>query len=147
MREGEWLVAKLAYGMILMFVAVLAVQLLSQAPCASWPYLAMLAAGSFCFCAAGTTLGLLCRSQASARALGVLCYLPLLMPAVLSDASRQLRSFAQFLPSYVFYVPIQTLLLDRSSTATFPVEWLVLLGLGAASCLLSYKLIKARWLM
>ncbi len=147
MRESEWLAAKLAYGMILMLVAVLALQLLGGCFCAQWTYLAMLGAGSFCFCAMGVVLGLLCRNQASARTLGMICYLPLLLPAALSDTSKDLMSVARFLPSYAFYEPIQSILLDNKHLAVIPIEWLLLVAMGTVACLASYRLIKIRWLM
>lgn len=147
MREGEWLVAKLLYGIILMTTAVSALQLLGRCRCTQWAYLAMLLAGSFCFCALGVALGLLCRSQASARTLGVICYLPLLLPVVLSDMSQNLRVIAPFLPSYAFYWPIQSIIMGDRSMAQLPFQWLLLVGMGTAACLLSYRLIKVRWLM
>ncbi len=147
MREGEWLAAKIVYGIILMLTAVLALQLLSKSPCVRWTYLITLGVGSFCFGAMGVSLGLLCRSQASARTLGVICYLPLLLPAALSDVSKDLKSVASFLPSSSFYEPIQSVMLDSGNMATFPVEWLKLVCIGTAACIIGHKLLKARWLM
>lgn len=146
MRESEWLLAKLVYGLILMLAAVFALHLFAASPCMGWNYLALLAAGGFSFGALGLLLGLLCRSQASARTFGILCYLPLLLPAALADQSQELRAIAPLLPSYAFYEPLQSLLLDQTG-GIFSIQLLVLVSMGAAACLLSHRLIRIRWLM
>jgi ABC-2 type transport system permease protein len=146
-REGEWLAAKLLYATILMFTVVLALQLLANSWPAQWTYLAMFGAGSFCFGAMGIALGLLCRTQASARTLGVICYLPLFLPAALSGESRHLKAIAPFLPSHAFYEPIQSIFLEDKHTTVFPVEWLTLVVIGVTACMVAYRLIKVRWLM
>ena len=109
--------------------------------------LAMLCAGGFCFGALGICLGLLCRNQASARTLGVLCYLPLLLPAALSDMSQKLGSVAPWVPSYHFYEPIRAMLLEDSGLETFTHAWISLVAIGLLACLASHRLIKKRWLM
>lgn len=148
-RESEWLVAKLAYGTVLMLASVVALQLMGGEPsCAhGLSYLAMLCAGGFCFGALGICLGLLCRNQASARTLGVLCYLPLLLPAALSDMSQELRSVAPLVPSYHLYEPIRAMLLEDSGLETFTRAWISLVAIGLLACFASHRLIKKRWLM
>lgn len=148
-RESEWLISKLAYGLVLMLASVVVLQLMSGKPsCAlGGSYLAMLCTGSFCFGALGICLGLLCRNQASARTLGVLCYLPLLLPAALSDMSQELRRIAPLIPSHQFYEPIRAMLLDDSEHITFTHAWISLLTIGLLACLASHRLIKKRWLM
>jgi ABC-2 type transport system permease protein len=148
-RESEWLASKLAYGIVLMLTAVLALQMTAgKSSCTQVAScLAMLCAGGFCFGALGICLGLLCRNQASARTLGVLCYLPLLLPAALSDMSQELRNVAPLVPSYYFYEPIRTLLLENSKPASFTYAWCILVVIGLAACVASHRLIKRRWLM
>jgi len=148
-RESEWLVAKLVYGIVLMLVSVVVLQLMGGEPsCAHGvSYLAILCAGGFCFGALGICLGLLCRNQASARTLGILCYLPLLLPAALSDMSQELRSIAPMVPSYHFYEPIRAMLLEDSALGGFARAWISLVAIGLGACLLSRYLIKKRWLM
>ena len=147
MREGEWLAAKLLYGMILMCAAVLALLLLGKSLAVTWSFWVTLLAGSFVFGAIGIALGFLCRYQASARTLGVIVYLPLLLPAALSDQSQSFRLIAPFLPSYAFFGPIQSILLDSDSAHVFPGEWLMLVFMGAVACLGAHHLMKRRWLM
>jgi len=148
-RESEWLVSKLAYGIVLMLTSVVVLQLLDGEPsCAHGvSYLAMLCAGGFCFGALGICLGLLCRNQASARTLGVLCYLPLLLPAALSDISQELRSVAPLVPSFYFYEPIRAMLLEDSGPGSFTHAWISLVAIGLLACLASHRLIRKRWLM
>ena len=82
MRESEWLLAKIFSGMILIHLAVLFLHLLGKfdlGNCLS--YAAFIGVGSFCFSSFGIFLGFLCRTQASARTLGVIficlfCFLP-----------------------------------------------------------------------
>jgi len=148
-RESEWLAAKLAYGIVLMLASVVVLQLMgAESSCAhGLSYLAMLCAGGFCFGALGVCLGLLCRNQASARTLGVLCYLPLLLPAALSDMSQELRSIAPLVPSYHFYEPIRSMLLEGSGLRAFTHAWISLAAIGLLACLVSQRLIRKRWLM
>ncbi|MCX6992384.1 MAG: ABC transporter permease [Kiritimatiellaeota bacterium] len=148
-RESEWLVSKLVYGIVLMLTSVVVLQLMGGEPsCAHGViYLAMLCAGGFCFGALGICLGLLCRNQASARTLGILCYLPLLLPAALSDMSQELRSIAPLVPSYHFYEPIRAMLLEDSGLGSFTHAWSSLVAIGLLACLVSHRLIKKRWLM
>ena len=148
-RESEWLVSKLAYGIVLMLASVAALQGLGGE--LSWAQgascLAMLCAGGFCFGALGICLGLMCRNQASARTLGVLCYLPLLLPAALSDMSPELRIVAPWIPSYQFYEPLRAMLLEDGGLGAFPRAWISLVAIGLLACLASHRLMKKRWLM
>lgn len=148
MGEFEWLLAKLASGMILIHLAVLFLHLLGNFDLGnSLGYMAFIAAGSFCFSSFGIFLGFLCRSQASARTLGVIVYLPLLLPSALSDVSQRLSTVAPLLPSYQFYGPINAILLEGGSIANFPLELTYLISVGLAAHFLSYRLMKKRWLM
>lgn len=148
-REREWLIAKLVYGVVLILVSVVTLQIMgSDAYCAhGLSYLAMLCAGGFSFGAMGICLGLLCRNQAAARTFGVLCYLPLLLPAALSDMSQKMRSIAPLVPSYHFYEPIRAMILDDSGMRPFSKEWVILVTIGLLACLASHRLLKKRWLM
>jgi len=148
-RESTWLMAKLAYGLVLMLTAVVVLQLMSgAASCAhGMSYLVLLCVGGFCFGALGICLGLLCRNQASARTLGVLCYLPLLLPAALSDMSPILRTVAPLVPSYQFYEPLRVLLLEDGGPYLFPRAWSGLALFGLLACLAALRLIRKRWLM
>ena len=148
-RESEWLASKLTYGIALMLISVAVLQWMGAEPACvqAMRYLAMLCAGGFCFGALGICLGLLCRNQASARTLGVLCYLPLLLPVALSDMSPALRSIAPLVPSYHFYKPIRAMLLEESVPGAFTRAWIILVAIGLLACLASQRLIKKRWLM
>ena len=83
-REVEWLIAKLIMGMILMIIAILFLHVLGKFGLANLlDYIALITLGSFCFSAYGIFLGFLCRNQASARTLGVVFYLPHLLPCMI----------------------------------------------------------------
>lgn len=147
-REIEWLIAKVISGMILILSAVLFLHLLgSFKPGNSADYVAFIIAGGFCFSSYGILLGFLCRNQASARTLGVMFYLPHLLPSALSDFSEKLAVIAPFLPSYRFYEPIKAILLDDGRISNLSPEWIYLLAVGLATFLCSYLLMKKRWLM
>lgn len=146
--EVQWLIAKLIMGMVLIIAAVLLLHVLSQfRPDRLFDYLAFIIAGSFCFSALGVLLGLLCRRQASARTLGVMFYLPLLIPSALADVSQKLTSITPLLPSYKLYQPIQSILLEDGQLGSLYFEWMYLLGAGALMFALSHFLMKRRWLM
>lgn len=148
MREMEWLVAKLLSGMILILISILFLHLLGGFDFGeAWSYAAFLGAGSFCFSSYGILLGFLCRNQASARTLGVIFYLPHLLPSALSDFSQKLTAVAPFLPSYQFYEPIRSVLLERGRLQDLSLEWIYLLAVGLTAFFLSYRLLKKRWLM
>lgn len=148
MREIEWLFAKLLSGMILILTAVMSLHLLGKfEPGNILSYAAFIIVGSFCFSSYGIFLGFLCRNQASARTLGVIFYLPHLLPSALSDFSQKLTAIAPFLPSYQLYEPIKSILLDDGRISNLSLEWLYLLLVGLAAFFLSYLLMKKRWLM
>lgn len=150
MREGEWLAAKLLLGMILIGLATLLLHLLGGFHFdfgGGVAYAAFLVVGSFCFSAFGIFLGFLCRSQASARTLGVLFYLPHLLPSALSDFSQKLNTIAPLLPSYQFYGPIKLIVLEGGRLSQFSLEWIYLFLVGLSASFLSYLLMKRRWLM
>jgi len=148
MREIEWLIAKLFLGMILIIIAVTFIHLLGRYDLGNgWSYVTFIAVGSFCFSSYGILLGFLCRNQASARTLGVMFYLPHLLPSALSDFSEKLTAVAPFVPSYQFFEPVKTILLDGSRLPTLYHELIYLLLLGLSMLLLSWLLMKKRWLM
>ena len=148
MREIEWLIAKLLSGMILILTAVLFLHLMGNfEPGNILSYLAFIVVGSFCFSSYGIFLGFLCRNQASARTLGVMFYLPHLLPSALSDFSQELSSVAPFLPSYQFYEPIKSILLDEGGISNLSLAWIYLLLVGLVTFFFSYLLMKKRWLM
>jgi hypothetical protein len=91
-------------------------------------------------------LGLLCRHQSSARILGFVFYLPLLLPSAVSDFSKKLSIVAPFLPSYRFFSPLHDLMFDETSfpALIFPTAYLLVLGLVLLG--LSCLLVKKRWL-
>jgi ABC-2 type transport system permease protein len=148
MRENEWLLAKLLLGMILIQGAVMLLQALGGFDFGNgFGFLALLMAGSFCFCSFGVLLGCLCRNQASARTLGVIFYLPFLLPSALSDFSKNLNTISAILPSYWFYEPLKTLLLEGGRSAGFSLDLAYLFLAGLATFFVSDWLIRKRWLM
>jgi ABC-2 type transport system permease protein len=149
-REVEWLLAKVSFGIILIVIAALFLQLLTKSDfevSGVLNYLAFLMAGGFCFSSFGVFVGFLCRTQASARTLGVLFYLPHLLPSALSDFSKTLNAVAPLLPSYQFYRPIKSILLEGGGVSDFPLELISLFAVGLFTFYLSYQLMKKRWLM
>jgi ABC-2 type transport system permease protein len=148
MREIEWLIAKLFLGMILILIAVLFLHLLGKVDLGNvLSYVAFIGVGSFCFSSYGIFLGFLCRNQATARTLGVIFYLPHLLPSALSDFSQKLTAVAPFLPSYQFYEPIKSILLEEGRISNLSLEWIYLLLFGLLTFFFSYLLMKKRWLM
>ena len=148
MREIEWLIAKLFLGMILILIAVLFLHLLGKFDLGNGlSYVAFIGVGSFCFCSYGIFLGFLCRNQASARTLGVIFYLPHLLPSALSDFSKKLTVVAPFLPSYQFYEPIKSILLEEGNISNLSLEWIYLFIFGLLTFFFAYLLMKKRWLM
>jgi len=137
-------------GTILTGVAALFLQLLARFDfnlAGGLSYLAFLTVGGFSFSAFGIFVGFLCRTQASARTLGVLFHLPHLLPSALSDFSQQLNALAPLIPSYPFYGPIKSILLEGAGVFDFPLEWISLFGIGLFTIFLSHRLMKNRWLM
>jgi len=146
--EVQWLIAKLILGMVLILSAVLFLHVLGRfGPVHLFDYIAILVAGSFCFSAFGTFLGFLCRNQASARTLGVIFYLPSLLPSAMADVSEKLTAVAPLLPSYQLYKPLQSILLENASLADMTFDWVYLILLGSLMLCFSYLLMKRRWLM
>lgn len=147
-HEAQWLIAKLILGMVLIATAILFLHLLGDfGPAHLFDYIAFIVAGSYCFSAYGIFLGFLCRNQASARTLGVIFYLPHLLPSAMSDVSQKLTAVAPFLPSYQLYEPLQSILLEDGSMANMSFDWIYLFLLGSLMYYLSYLLMKKRWLM
>ncbi|MFO7684858.1 MAG: ABC transporter permease, partial [Desulfobacterales bacterium] len=148
MREIEWLTAKLFLGMILILMAILFIHLLGGFDFGnSLSYAVFILAGSFCFSAYGIFLGFLCRNQASARTLGVIFYLPHLLPSALADFSQKLTAVAPFLPSYKLYEPVKSILLEEGKLSNLTPEWIYLLAVGFLTFSAAYFLMKKRWLM
>jgi ABC-2 type transport system permease protein len=148
MREIEWLIAKSVLGMILIFISVLLLHLLGGFDFGNGlSYVAFLSVGSFCFSAYGIFLGFLCRNQASARTIGVIFYLPHLLPSALSDFSEKLTVVAPFLPSYQFYEPVKSILLEEGRISSLSLEWIYLLSVGLLTFFFAYLLMRKRWLM
>jgi ABC-2 type transport system permease protein len=146
--EVQWLIAKLILGMVLIITSVLLLHLLGKfGPVNLIDYIALIVVGSYCFSAYGIFLGFLCRNQASARTLGVIFYLPHLLPSALSDVSQKLTAVAPFLPSYQLYNPLQAILLEDSRMADIVLNCVYLFLLGSLMFYLSYLLMKRRWLM
>ena len=148
MREIEWLVSKVVSGMLLTGAAVLFLHLIGTFECGNvLSYIAFIVAGGFCFCSYGVFLGFLCRTQASARTLGVIFYLPHLLPSALSDYSHKLNFVAPILPSYQLFGPVRSILLEQSGMSTLFAQWLYLLVVGSVFFYLAYVLMKKRYLM
>jgi ABC-2 type transport system permease protein len=147
-REVQWLIAKVIMGMVLTIFAILFLHLLGSFGVENlFDYIAFIVVGGFCFSAYGIFLGFLCRNQASARTLGVVFYLPHLLPSALSDFSQQLTAVAPLLPSYQFYEPLKSILLEDGRIANMSFEWVYLFLVGSFTLYLSYLLMKRRWLM
>jgi ABC-2 type transport system permease protein len=147
-HEVQWLIAKLILGMVLILTAVLFLHLLGKfGPLHLFDYIVILLAGSFCFSAFGILLGFLCRNQASARTLGVIFYLPHLLPSAMADVSEKLTAVAPLLPSYQLYQPLQSILLEEGRLAEMTFDWVYLSMLGLLMVYFAYRLMKRRWLM
>ena len=147
-HEIQWLVAKLFLGIILITTAVTALHLLGQfGPVSLVDYLAFILAGSYCFSAYGIFLGFLCRNQAGARTLGIVFFLPHLLPSAMADVSEKLTAVAPLLPSYQVFRPLQAILLEGGKAAEMPFDLAYLCVLGSVLLGLSYVLMKKRWLM
>ena len=147
-HEIQWLIAKLILGMSLTLVALVFLHMLGQfGPVPLFDYIAFILVGSYCFSAYGIFLGFLCRNQASARTLGVIFYLPHLLPSAMSDVSEKLSSVAPILPSYQLYAPLQSILLEGGKWTHLFSDWIYLFLLGSLLLYLSYLLMKKRWLM
>ena len=147
-NEVQWLIAKLILGMVLIITAVLLLHLLGKfGPVHLLDYIVIIFVGSYCFSAFGICLGFLCRNQASARTLGVIFYLPHLLPSAMSDVSQKLTAVAPFLPSFQLYEPLQSILLEDGRMADMAFDGVYLFLLGTLMLYFSYRLMKRRWLM
>jgi ABC-2 type transport system permease protein len=148
MREMEWLLAKVFSGMILICAALLMLALLGAFSAGfTLGCGVIIVGGAFCFCSSGVLLGFLCRNQASARTLGVMFYLPHLLPSALADFSHKLSSIAPFLTSYYLYEPLKSMLLNDSGFAGHGAPLCILILVGAVMLIISWLLMKRRWLM
>lgn len=148
MREIEWLLAKAIMGTILTSGSIFMLHLMGNFKSGlNFSYIIMILLGSFCFSSYGIFLGFLCRSQASARILGVIFYLPHLLPSALSDFSRKLDVVAPILPSYHFYESVKLILFDQVKLSSLGFESMYLFLIGALTFFMSYFLMKKRWLM
>jgi ABC-2 type transport system permease protein len=146
--EVEWIAAKIIMGIGLCLISVLLLQTLGQVTISNLRgYVAFVILGGYCFSAFGIFLGLLCRSQAGARTLGLVFYLPLMMPAALSDFSTQMSRLLPILPSYQFYGPIQKLLFEDKGITNHIFPWIYLFIFGSTLFGLSYLFLKNRWLI
>jgi len=148
--EVEWLLAKVILGIVLTGIAVGFLQVLGRFDFsigATIAFITFIIIGGFCFSATGVLLGFLCRSQATARTLGVLCYLPNLLPAALSDFSQKLALVAPLLPSFHFYEPVRAILLEDGRLVDYSGDLIYLGAVGIIMIFLSWLLIKKRWLM
>lgn len=147
-HEVQWLAAKLILGMALIIIATLLLHLLSNVwPVHALSYIGLILVGGFCFSAYGVFLGFLCRNQATARTLGVIVYLPHMLPSAMADVSQKLTAVAPFLPSYQLYEPLRSILLEDGTMANMSFDWIYLALLGAVMLSLAYVLMKKRWLM
>ena len=148
MREIEWLMAKILLGIILSSTSILLLHLMGSFKTGFNPhYITMILFGSFCFSSYGVFLGFLCRNQASARILGVIFYLPHLLPSALSDFSSKMDIIAPALPSYHFYESIKLILFEQNSLSTLGLQSGYLLLMGVITFMVSYMLMRKRWLM
>ena len=147
-HEVQWLAAKLILGMVLTIIATLLLHLLSNVwPAHAFSYISLILVGGFCFSAYGVFLGFLCRNQATARTLGVIVYLPHMLPSAMADVSQKLTAVAPFLPSYQLYEPLRSILLEDGTMANMAFDWIYLVLLGAVLFSFAYLLMKKRWLM
>lgn len=147
-HESQWLMAKLILGMVLIITAVLFLHLLGQfGPVHLFDYIALILVGGYCFSAFGVFLGFLCSTQAGARTLGLVFFLPHLLPSALSDVSEKLTAVAPLLPSYQLYKPLRSILLEDGRLVGMTFDWIYLLLLGTLMLYLSWFLMKRRWLM
>ena len=148
MREIEWLMAKVLLGIILSSTSILLLHLMGTFKTGfNLNYIIMILFGSFCFSSYGIFLGFLCRNQASARILGVIFYLPHLLPSALSDFSSKMDVVAPILPSYHLYESIKLILFEQKLLLSLSLQSGYLLLMGLITFMISYLLMKKRWLM
>jgi ABC-2 type transport system permease protein len=73
--------------------------------------------GGFCFSAYGIFPGFSLPQSGKRQNSCVAFYLPHLLPSALSDFSQQLTAVAPLLPSYQFYEPLKSILLEDGRIA------------------------------
>ena len=61
--------------------------------------------------------------------------------------SQKLTAVAPFLPSYQFYEPLKSILLEEGRISNLSLEWIYLLLVGLLTFFFAYLLMKKRWLM
>ena len=134
--------------MILILIAILFLHLLGNFDFGNvLSYIAFIGVGSFCISSYGLFLCFLCRNPASSRTIRDIFYLPHLLPSALSDFSQKLTAIAPLLPSYQFYEPVKTILLEEGIISNLSLEWIYLLLVGLLTFSFAYLLMKKRWLM
>ena len=147
-RESQWLAAKVLTGMLLSLLPVLLLHAVSRSGFGYLPsYAALLLAGSFCFTSLGLVVGCLCRSQAGARTLGLVLYLPHLLPSALGDFSTKLQAVSAMVPSSQLFNPLRSVLLSGAHWQGLAGPVASLLGLGAVACAVAHLVTRRRWLM
>ena len=147
-NEFQWLCSKLILGIVLSVISVGLLHVCSGVfPEHAGSYFLFLVLGSLSFTSAGLFLGFLCRNQSSARTLGFVFYLPLLLPSALADFSQKLTGVAPWVPSFQFYEPLHALLFDVNPIQMKVYSWMYLSIVAGLFYALSYILIKKRWLM
>ena len=140
MREIEWLISKVLVCMILVCFSLVFLHLISDMKVGfNFDYIAFLIVGSFCFSSYGVLLGFLCRNQATARTLGVIFYLPHLLPAALSDYSTKLNSIAPLVPSFQFIESIKLIIFEQAKISQLSFELLYLTTIGLLAIILCNK--------
>ena len=148
MREIEWILAKAITGIILTGASLFILHIIGDFKTGFNPsYIVFIIIASFCFSSYGILLGFLCRTQASARILGVIFYLPHLLPSALSDFSRKMDGVAPLLPSYHLYESVKLILFDQVKLNSLGFQSMYLFLIGLVTFTLSYYLMKKRWLM
>lgn len=148
MREIEWLISKVLVCMILVCTSLIFLHMISDMKIGfNIHYILLLTVGTFCFSAYGVLLGFLCRTQATARTLGVIFYLPHLLPAALSEYSAKLSSIAPLVPSFQFIESVKLIIFEQAKVSQLGFELFYLTAIGLFAVSLAYYLLKKRWLM
>lgn len=148
MREIEWILAKVITGIILTGASLFILHIIGDFKTGFNPsYIVLIILASFCFSSYGILLGFFCRTQASARILGVVFYLPHLLPSALSDFSQKMDVVAPILPSYHLYESVKVILFDQVKISSLGYQSMYLFFIGVTTFTISYYLMKKRWLM
>lgn len=61
--------------------------------------------------------------------------------------SQKLNTVAPLIPSYPFYGPTKSILLEGANVFDFPLQWVSLFGIDLVAIFASHRLMKKRWLM